>query len=327
MIHNIQEAVMDKFRWAYIGSGNIAASTARSILKGNNEIAAVYGRNEKTATAFAEKVGAAAVKSAQEAINFNGVDGVYIATPHTSHKDYAISALKCKKPVLCEKPVAVTYDDALEMIECAKENNVYFAEAMWTWFSDIAITIKKLINSGKIGDVRSVDICYSFPGVMMSKSSRVLTPETAGGALLDIGIYPITYCYNLFGYPDDIKCTGTLKDGIDIKETVVLTYGNMKCTLKMSLTSLKESCVIKGDAGEIKIPMFHMARTASVKSKTGNETVTGKTDYLTEFTRAADEIRRGKTESDYIPFSATLNCLKIMDECRRQMKLIYPFER
>lgn len=318
---------MEKFRWAYIGSGSIADSTAKSILAGNHKIAVVYGRNKKTAEEFAKRVGAVAVKTAQEAVNFDNVDGVYIATPHTSHKEYAILALSSKKPVLCEKPVAVTYDDALKMIDCAKKNGVYFAEAMWTWFSDVALTVKKWINGGRIGQVKSVDICYSFPGVMMNKNSRVLTPETAGGALLDIGIYPITYCYNLFGYPDNIECKGTLKNGIDIKETVILTYGSTKCTLKMSLTSLKENCVIKGTSGTIKLPVFHMASVAILKSKTGSETFRGKTDYLTEFTRAAKEIRQGKLQSDYIPFSATLDCLKIMDECRRQMNLIYPFEK
>lgn len=317
---------MAKFKWAYIGNGNIAESTARSILKGNHEIVSVYGRNTEKAKAFAKKVGAIVFDTPEEAIAYDGVDAVYIATPHTSHIDYSLLCLNSKKPVLCEKPVAVTAADAQKMIDAAKDNNTYFAEAMWTWFSDVALKVKEWIKSGRIGEVKSVEIHYAFPGILKPKTSRVLMPETAGGALLDIGIYPITYCYNLFGYADEITCSGELKNGIDLSEDVILRYGEMKCKLHMSLTELREDCLIEGTEGTIKLPLFHMASKAIMKSKNGNETFKGKTDYLTEFTRCAEEIMAGKKESDYIPFKSTIDCLKIMDECRRQMGLKYPFE-
>lgn len=318
--------IMSKFKWAYIGNGNIAESTARSILKGEHEIVSVYGRNADKAKDFAKKVGATAVNTPEEAIAFDGVDGVYIATPHTSHVDYSILSLNMKKPVLCEKPVAVTAADAQRMTEAAKENDTYFAEAMWTWFSDVALKVKEWVQSGRIGEIKSVEIHYAFPGILMPKTSRVLMPETAGGALLDIGIYPITYCYNLFGYPDEIICNGELKNGIDIKETVILRYRDLKCKLHMSLTEIREDCTIEGTDGRIKLPIFHMASKAVLKSRKGNETFKGKTDYLTEFTRCAEEIKAGRKESEYIPFQSTIDCLRIMDECRAQMGLKYPFE-
>ncbi len=317
---------MRKFNWAYIGNGNIANSTAKNILSGDHSIVSVYGRNGAKAREFAEKVGAVAYDSPQEAIGRDDVDGVYIATPHTSHLEYAVEAMRLKKPVLCEKPVAVSAADAQTMIDEAQKNGVYFAEAMWTWFSPVALTVKDWVNSGKIGEVRSVEIYYQFMGIMKPKNSRVLLPETAGGALLDIGIYPITYCYNLFGYPDEIICNGHLKNGIDLSETVVLRYGDMKCTLHISFTELREDCTITGTQGTIKLPLFHMATRAALKSQNGNKVFRGKTDYLTEFTCVAREIREGRLESEYVPFRSTLDCLKIMDECRRQMGLKYPFE-
>ena len=317
---------MEKFRWAYIGSGNIAKSTSRSIEKGAHEIVAVYSRTFSKAESFAKKHGAKAYKTAEEAITAEGVDGVYIATPHTSHIDYAIAALKLGKPVLCEKPVGVTAKEAEEMINAAKENGVYFCEAMWTWFSDVALTVKKWVDEKRIGDIKDVVIDYAFPGLMMSKNSRVLTPETAGGALLDVGIYPITYCYNLFGMPEKISCSGTLKNGIDINETVILEYKDFKCTLNMSLEKLKEGCTIKGSRGSISLPMFHMAWKAILNADGKKEVYRGKTDYLTEFTAVANEIKSGKTESEFIPFESTVNCLKIIDECRIQLGLVYPFE-
>lgn len=318
---------METFRWAYIGSGNIAGSTARDITKGNHTIVSVYSRNAKRAKDFANKYGAAAFEDFDKAVNRDDVDGVYIATPHTSHVDYAVRAMEHGKPVLCEKPVGVCTDDVDMLINTSKKTGVYFCEAMWTWFSDVALAVKKWVKSGEIGDIKEVVINYMFPGIIMPKTSRVLMPETAGGALLDVGIYPITYCYNLFGYPKNISCEGKLKDGIDISETVVLEYDNFKCTLNMSLCSLKENCIIKGSKGEISLPaFFHMASKAVIKNENGKQVFRGKTDYLTEFTRAAEEIRQGKTESSYIPFKATRDCMKIMDECRRQMNLVYPFE-
>lgn len=319
---------MEKFRWAYIGSGNIANSTARDILRGEHEIVSVYGRNKEKSKAFAEKYSAKSFDDFDSAVNRADVDGVYIATPHTSHVDYAVRAMKLGKPVLCEKPVGVTVADVDTLVNTAKAENIYFCEAMWTWFSDVALTVKKWVQSGEIGDVTDVTINYAFPGIMMSKNSRVLLPETAGGALLDIGIYPITYCYNLFGFPKDIVCRGRLKNGIDISETVTLKYDGFKCTLHMSLCALKENCIIKGTKGTISLPVFfHMASKAILKNENGRQVFKGKTDYLTEFTRAAQEIQNGRKESAYIPFEATRNCMLIMDECRRQLGLVYPFEK
>ncbi|MDD6619788.1 MAG: Gfo/Idh/MocA family oxidoreductase [Eubacteriales bacterium] len=318
---------MEKFRWAYIGSGSIANSTARDIIKGNHRIVSVYSRNIEKARTFADKFEADALNDFDSAVNREDVDGVYIATPHTSHIEYAVRAMKLGKSVLCEKPVGVSLKEVEVAIETAKSENIYFCEAMWTWFSDVALTVKKWVHSGEIGEIKDVVINYAFPGILMPKTSRVLTPETAGGALLDIGIYPITYCYNLFGIPDKIHCTGKIKNGIDIAETVILEYNGFKCTLNMSLCRLKENCLIKGSRGTVSLPaFFHMASKAILKNEKGSKTFNGKTDYLTEFTRVAEEIRQGKTESDFIPFEATRECMRIMDECRKQMKLVYPFE-
>ena len=319
---------MEKFRWAYIGSGNIANSTAREIVKGNHEIVSVYGRSIDKVKAFAEKYGAEAYDNFEKAVGRDDVDGVYIATPHTSHLDYAVRAMKMGKSVLCEKPVGVTEKEAEAMIAVAKSENVYFCEAMWTWFSNVALTVKEWVKNNEIGDITDVVINYAFPGILMPKTSRVLTPETAGGAILDIGIYPITYCYNLFGVPKGITCNGEIKNGIDIAETVVLEYDGFNCTLNMSLCKLKENCIIKGTKGTITLPtFFHMASKAILKNENKKQVFKGKTDYLTEFTAVAEEIKQGKTQSEFIPFDATIACLKIIDECRRQMNLVYPFEK
>lgn len=318
---------MSDFRWAYIGCGGIADKTAKSILKGNHKIVSVYGRNLEKARAFASKYGATATESALEAINFEGVDGVYIATPHTSHVEYALVALQSHKPVLCEKPVGICQEDVKKLIDAAKQNNTYFAEAMWSWFSDVSLTVKDWVQSGKIGKVQKVKIIHAYPGLKKKENSRVRDPMTAGGALLDIGIYPITYCYNIFGVPDKIICDGQIQNGIDIKEKVTLCYGNLRCENYISFEYMKESFEITGTLGKIILPLFHVAPVAILKNKKGNKLFFGKTTYLNEFDRVAKEIKEGKIQSDYVPFESTLQCMKIMDCCREQMELMYPFER
>lgn len=318
---------MDKFRWAYIGSGGIAYSTAKEITKGNHEIVSVYSRNKQKAEAFAAKYGAVAYDSFEQAVCKEEIDGVYIATPHNSHLEYSVKAMRAGKAVLCEKPAGVSLKEVNEMINTAKETDTYFCEAMWTWFSDVALTVKKWVADGKAGEIKDITVNYSFPGIFMPKSSRVLTPETAGGALLDVGIYPITYCYNLFGVPEKIECKGLIRNGIDIGERVILHYKGFKCKLNISLLYVKENCTIRGTKGKISLPVFfHMASKAVFTGESGKEIYKGKTDYITQFDAVAKEIKEGRKESSFIPFEATCECMKIMDECRRQLRLVYPFE-
>ena len=318
---------MEPFRWAYIGSGSIARKTAKDILRGNHEITAVYSRNREKAGKFAEEVHAKAYPSFEELLEDACFDGVYIATPHTSHVPYSIQAMEAGKPVLCEKPVGICLSDVDALVNASRDSHVYFCEAMWTWFSDIALTVRQWIDEKRIGRIQRVHFDYAFFGLGRGRGHRLLMPETAGGSLLDIGIYPITYCYNLFGYPERIQCSGTIQDGIDLSEIVTLGYEGFDCTLDISITEEREECSIFGTEGEIHIPSFHMADSAFLKTGTREEAVSGCTDYLTEFSRAAEEIRSSRMESAYVPHRATRDCMRIMDECRRQMGLVYPFEK
>ncbi|MCD7796535.1 MAG: Gfo/Idh/MocA family oxidoreductase [Clostridiales bacterium] len=140
---------MEKIRWAYIGSGNIANSTAKDITKGEHIITSVYSRNYEKAKSFADKYNAEAFEDFESAVNRDDVDAVYIATPHTSHLDYAVRAMKLGKSVLCEKTDRSFCNEVDTLIETAKNENVYFCEAMWTWFSDVALTVKNGLKAVK----------------------------------------------------------------------------------------------------------------------------------------------------------------------------------
>lgn len=317
-----------KFRWAYIGSGSICKHTADQIVTAGHEIVSVYSRRLESAQEFANCYGAQAYDSFDEAVNREDVDGVYIGTPHTSHKEYAIRAMELHKPVLCEKAMGINVSEVEEMIAVSKRENVYLAEAMWTWYAPVANQVKDWIQDGRIGDLKEAYGSFCIPGLKYKKKEhRLLNPATAGGAILDLGVYPITYFYNLFGMPDSITCKGEVANGIDEEEEIVFSYPTGECRIKASLRYPEEKMKICGTKGTIKVgPMFHGAKKAKLRCEDGRFKIKEDTNYIVEFTRVAEEILAGKKESDFVPLQHTLDCMKIMDECRRQMGLKYDME-
>ena len=227
------------FNWAFIGTGTLAAKVAKEITaSGRHQIAAVYTRNPEKCRAFAQQYGAFAARSAGDAIRHSCVDGVYIVTPHTSHAEYALQALDSGRPVLCEKPVTTDARQTREIISRSREKGVCFTEAMWTWFSPIANQVKTWLDAGEYGEVEKLHFTYHIKSI--NYAPRVSDPDLAGGALLDIGVYPLTYIYRLFGKPQKIECKGTLQGGIDTGEEISLTYpGGRTYTISTSLLDFR----------------------------------------------------------------------------------------
>lgn len=319
-----------RFNWCFIGTGRLANIVAKEILpSGRHGIAAVYTRNVQKCREFAGKYGGVPYDSAKAAVCAPDVDGVYIVTPHTSHYEYAKLALSLGKPVLCEKPVTVRASEAAELFALADKNNVYLAEAMWTWFSPIAQKVKYWYDAGELGELYRAEARYHIDS--RRYAARCTDPNLAGGALLDVGIYPITYLYRLFGKPAEIRCTGRLEGGIDLGEDVAMTFSNgLTCTASVSMCDFKglEKICLLGSRGRIKYYFFHSAnRVKLVRKEGGNGVFRADGGYLNEFDTAAGEIRSGLTKSLLVPPAATMDVMEILDECRRQMGLVYPFER
>lgn len=317
------------FNWCFIGAGTLANTVAKEILpSGQHRIAAVYTRNHQKCQNFADKYGAAAYDDAEAAICAPDVDGVYIVTPHTSHYQYAKLALSLGKPVLCEKPVTVSAPEAAELFALARERGVYLAEAMWTWFSPVAQKVKQWYDAGELGELRRVEARYHLDS--RKYAARCTDPNLAGGALLDVGIYPITYLYRLFGRPTKIQCAGRLEGGIDLCEDVTMIFTNgLTCTASISMCDFKglERVCLDGSKGRIKYYFFHSAKRVKLVRKGGkNEVFQADGGYLNEFNMVTKEIRGGLTQSLLVPPAATMDVMEILDECRRQMKLVYPFE-
>ena len=317
------------FHWAFIGAGTLAKQVAKEITaSGRHKIVSVYTRRPEKCKAFAEKYDAFAAETANAAIMHEDVDGVYIVTPHTSHFEYARMALNMGKPVLCEKPVTTDADKAAELIGLIRKKKVYFAEAMWTWFAPAANKIKEWLDRGEYGEIIKCSLTYHMKS--FNYAPRVTDPELAGGALLDVGIYPITYLYRLFGYPEKIVCKGKLKNGIDTGEKVTLYYsGGRVYTADISIMDFLglEYLRLKGTEGRTTLPFYHYANKVTISHEgKEKETYEGYGGMLNEFDLAAAEIQEGLTESRYVPHKATLDVMTILDECRRQMGLVYPFE-
>lgn len=317
------------FNWCLIGTGTLANKVAKVVLpSGRHKFTAVYTRDFQKGLAFAEKYGGTAYDCPEAAITAPDVDGVYIVTPHTSHYEYAKLALSLGKPVLCEKPITVTASEAAELFAMAEEKGVYLAEAMWTWFSPVARQVKRWVDAGELGNLHRVEARYHLDS--RGYAPRCSDPNVAGGALLDVGIYPITYLYRLFGKPVQIQCAGRLKGGIDLSEDVILTFQNgLTGTASVSMCDFKglEQIDLAGDKGRVKYYFFHMANQAALIRRGGKlELFRADGSYLNELDKVAGEIRGGLTQSELVPPNATLDVMEILDECRRQLGLVYPFE-
>lgn len=316
------------FGWCFIGCGTLAKKVARQIIKsGRHKIVSVYSRSFDKCAVFAKKYGATAYRSAEEAVKADGVDGVYVVTPHNSHFKYSMLAIGLNKPVLCEKSFTTDAGQAKELIEFAKSKQVYIAEAMWTWFAPVANQVKNWLDGGVFGKINKVAIKSRLPLFLYAK--RVTDPAAAGGALLDMGVYPLTYLYRLFGKPDDIICNGKVSKGIDWEESVRMHFPSGESyTAWVSINKFgSEKLVIEGDKAKIKLGFFHNANRVKLVRKNGKSTsFSGDGSYLNEFDVVAFEIRAGLTESKFVPHEATIAVMEIMDECRKQMKLVYPFE-
>ncbi len=320
---------MKEFGWCFIGTGRLAHTVAQQLLSsGRHRIVSCYTRDFEKAEAFGKKYSCKAYAKAEDAINDSEVEGVYVVTPHNAHYRFVKMALNLNKPVLCEKAFTVTAEEAEELIRIAKEKKVYLCEAMWTWFSASANKCKEWIKEGKIGRILSASFTYHMRSINFAP--RVSDPKRAGGALLDITVYPITYAYHLWGMPKKITARGKIRNGIDLTDDIVFSYDGFDVDISASIVDYRnsEKMRIRGEKGMISALMYHMMNGITLsKGPLNQEKFKGPgpkiNSYLDEFDTAARDIRAGKIESEQHTLENTLDVMKIMDEIRRQIDLEY----
>jgi predicted dehydrogenase len=321
-------------RFGIVGAGRIARKFATDIqVVEHATLTAVASRDGKRATAFAKEFGLSdAFGSYEELARSKGIDAVYIATPHNFHKEQAILFLNAGKHVLCEKPIAVNVAELDEMIAAAKDHGVLLMEAMWSWFLPSFRRLAHLMETGDLGRLLRLEAPFGMPLIeTAAPDGRLLNPDLAGGALLDLGVY----CAALLRFlsKDDVR---TLQaearfstSGVDLmtKATILLnndvdTMAVLECAQDERLTN---KAVLQFERGTIEIPDFWRSTSLVVHGRRESHPhQAGGFEY--EIAHFVDAIEAGLLEDPIMTHGASRSILSLLDDIREAIGLVYPFE-
>lgn len=320
-------------KFAVLGAGNIAAKMAKTIAGMENvESYAVAARDLERAQAFAKEYGfTRAYGSYEEMLSDEAVDLVYVATPHSHHFKHAKMCLEAGKNVLCEKSFTVTADQARELFALAKEKKLLITEAIRTRYMPSRKMIDDIITSGEIGEVTSLtaNLSYSLSGIR-----RIWDPKLAGGALLDVGVYPINFARMIFGDTlKEVTATAIFHNGVDMTDSIVMNFeGDKVATLQSSVCAVSDRMGgIFGTKGYIEVQNINNPEKITVYDANHKEKavylppeqITG---YEYEVEACAKAIANGALECPEMPHEETIKVLEIMDEIRKSWGYEIPLD-
>lgn len=309
-------------RWGFVATGRIAAAVARDLALVDDGVRfAVASRSTSRAQAFADEHGfERAYGSYDELLADDDVDVVYVATPHGQHHAVVRAALEAGKPVLVEKAFTVSLAAARDLVGLARARNLFCMEAMWTRFLPVVARLRELIGQGVIGDVRSVHADLGFV-TEFDPVDRLWDPSQGGGALLDLGVYPVSFAQMLLGDPASVAVTGSLgPSGVDADAGLLLGWdGGALAHLTCSLTSQVETAArVVGTAGRIDVPApFHhpphlVVHRAGREPEVVEAPQTGQ-GYVHELVEVQRALAAGETESPLMPLGDTLSVMAVLD--------------
>lgn len=320
--------------WGIISTGKIAGKFAEDFIRvKNGKLLAVGSRSETSAKAFADRFQIERTYRSYEDLAADpDVQAVYIGTPHHLHYDNALMCLRNGKHVLCEKPLAVNAGQVKEMFAVAKDQNCLLMEAMWTFFLPVIQETRQWIHHNEIGKVTFLQANFGFKPPF-NPLGRLFNPELAGGALLDIGIYPLSLAWWIFGeWPSKITTRGYLgTTGVDEQCVLLLEYEDQRSALlTFSLRcDLSNEALIYGETGHIHIPNFWKAKSATlvtqgqIHSFEDTRTTWG---YHFEADEMNQLIETGKKVSSIVTPQFSQELIKVMDGIRAELGVRYPFE-
>lgn len=321
-------------RWGILGAGNIASSFADAVRTSTSaRVAAVGSRDRVRAERFASAHGVPTTHADyRDLVEDPGVDVVYVATPHSHHLDHARLAIEAGKHVLVEKAFARNEAEARTVLDAAAAAGVFCMEAMWTRFLPHVAALRGVVARGEIGTVTSVtaDFGTHFP---FDPEHRLFAPGLAGGALLDLGVYPVSFAHDLLGAPAAVTAVGTLAaTGVDDQVSVVLSYDSGAQALLHTGTRAESArtAVVVGTQGRIEVDTafftptgFTVHRTDGVTWRYDGFTGEGKQYEAAEVARC---VAAGAVESPRMTWEGTLDVMRTLDEVRRQVGVVYPGE-
>jgi predicted dehydrogenase len=323
------------FKWGILGTGGIASAFVDDLSRAEgHEVVAVGSRALSKAQEFAKDISTATAYGSYEAlVSDPNVDAIYVATPHPSHEEHTMLALNAGKPVLCEKPFAITARQAQAMINCAKENNVALLEAMWTRYLPHIAVVREILASGILGKIETVEADHG-QRLADQNIARLVDPHLAGGALLDLGIYPVSFAHLVLGAPSRITARAVMTDqGVDAQTSAIFDYANGAQALINTTMIAQTPCraVVSGLLGRLEIDRTFYNPTAMRVVLYNGTTTEYPNNYLGHGLREqAIEMARvvgaGALESPLMQWSETLSVMQTMDQIRDQIDLVYPFE-
>jgi predicted dehydrogenase len=321
-----------KVRWGILGPGGIAAQFAKDLpLVPGAELAAVGSRSAATAAAFAERHGfARAHGSYAELAADPEVDVVYVATPHAYHLDAAMACIEGGKAVLVEKPITLDLASAAALIQAARTRGVFLMEAMWMRFNPAIRKIAELVEQGAIGWVSAIHADFGLQGPF-DPGHRLRDPKLGGGALLDLGVYPINFAHLIMGTPASVQAWAHLTpEGVDETTGVLLGWqAGAVAALTCSINgNSRNGASITGTDGRIDVPPGFFVPREFVLSRPGRAAETFQLDFAGGGYRfEAAEVQRcllaGEPESPLMPHATTLEIMGLLDTIRDEVGVVY----
>ena len=318
-------------RWGILGTGRIARAFANALKDTPDAVLAGVGsRALPGAQAFAAEFGGTAYGSYEELVGAQDIDLVYIGTPHPMHADNVRIALEAGKGVLCEKAFTVNRREAEELVALARAKNLFLMEAMWSRYLPGLAEVRRIVASGEIGKVTQVIADLGFTAAF-GPEHRLFNPVLGGGALLDIGIYPLSIAVALLGPVESVVAQADIgPTGTDEQTSFVLKHrggglSSCSCSLRAHLPS---ELTIAGAAGHVRMnTKFHHAQTVTVTRADGVARTVATpylgNGYVHEVIEAQRCWRAGLIESPGMSHEDTLALMGVMDEIRRQIGVTY----
>ena len=322
-------------RWGIASTGGIAASFTRGLaLLPDAEVIAVGSRTQESADRFAFEHEIPHRHGSYESLATDAdVDVVYIGTPHSRHCDDTLLYLGAGKHVLCEKPFAINHAQATRMAAAARQHQRFLMEAIWSRFLPAYGEIRRLVASGAIGDLKFVEASFGF-NAPFDPAHRLFAPELGGGALLDVGLYPVQLAHMLLGAPDDVTATAEIGEtGVDEQIAVVMSYadGPMAVAMAAIRAALPSTARIGGKSGVIVVPaMMHHPPYLEVHDTHAKVDRIETPNEGTGLHYQAEEVHRclraGLLESAVMPLADSCAIAHTLDRAREQIGLRYPGE-
>lgn len=322
-------------RWGILGTGSIATKFATGLgFLPDAELVAVGSRSQEGADRFGAQFGIPRCHASYAALaNDPDVDVVYISTPHPFHKANTILCLEAGKAVLCEKPFALNAAEAEAMVATARRRGVFLMEAMWSRYYPAQVRARELLAAGAIGEPQILNADLGFQA-KFNPAGRLFDPALGGGALLDVGVYPVSLASMIFGAPNDVTSRAHLgATGVDERAAMILAYdgGRFAVLYTATRTNTPHEATILGSEGILRIGRDWHKPDRLILSKPGqpDETIDLPFEgngYNYEATEVMACLRAGKLESATMPLDETIAIIGTLDTIRAQWCLRYPGE-